>query len=274
MLILLYMRIDYICISADPSRRDMEISYAGSKRCRVRPHPNQNPKSKLQNPKSKLQNPKSKIQNPNSKLQNPKSKLQNPKSKRRRLGPPQKERRLNWSKIQNPNSKIQNPRSKIQNPKSKIQNPKSKIQDPKSKIQNPKSKIQNPKSKIRNPKSKIQTPNPKLQNPKSKLQNPKSKRPVWSLDFGFWIWSGRDRRGWLCSKWWCMAVLAPRIWPSWRHTSLQPKGSRLDSPHARLKLGTDFRRRGFAGNRAPISGPVSWKSGPNFRRNCGPGGAA
>ena len=71
-----------------------------------------------------------------------------------------------------------------------------------------------------------------------------------------------------------MAVLATRIWPSWRHTSLQPKGSRLDSPHARPKLGTDFRRRGFAGNRAPISGPVSWKSGPNFRRNCGPGGAA
>ena len=70
-----------------------------------------------------------------------------------------------------------------------------------------------------------------------------------------------------------MAVLAPRIWPSWRHASLQPKGSRLDSPHARLKLGTDFRRRGFAGNRAPISGPVSWKSGPNFRRNCGPGQA-
>ena len=71
-----------------------------------------------------------------------------------------------------------------------------------------------------------------------------------------------------------MAALAARIWPSWRHTSLQPKGSRLDSPHARPKLGTDFRRRGFAGNRAPISGPVSWKLGPNFRRNCGPGGAA
>ena len=217
----------------------MEISYAGSKRCQVRPHPNQNPKSKIQTPKSKLQNPNSKIQNPNSKIQNPNSKLQtpkskiqnpnskiqNPKSKRRRLGPPQKERRLNWSKIQTPNSKLQNPKSKIQTPKSKI-------------------------------------------------QNPKSKRPVWSLDFGFWIWSGRGRRGWLCSKWWCMAVLPPQIWPSWRHTSLQPKGSRLDSPHARLKLGTDFRRRGFAGNRAPISGPVSWKSGPNFRRNCGPGGAA
>ena len=173
--------------SADPSRRDMEISYAGSKRCRVRPHPNQNPKSKIQTPNSKLQNPKSKIQNPNSKIQNPKS---------------------------------------------------------------------------------------KIQTPKSKLQNPKSKRPVWSLDFGFWAWSGREWRRWLCSKWWCMAVLATRIWPSWRRTSLQPKGSRLDSPRARPKLGTDFRRRGFAGNRAPISGPASWKSGPSFRRNCGPGGAA
>ena len=36
---------------------------------------------------------------------------QNPKSKRRRLGPPKKERRLNWSKIQNPRSKMQNPNS-------------------------------------------------------------------------------------------------------------------------------------------------------------------
>ena len=68
-----------------------------------------------------------------------------------------------------------------------------------------------------------------------------------------------------------MAVLATRIWPSWRRTSLQPKGSRLDSPRTRPKLGTDFRRRGFAGNRAPISGPASWRSEPNFRRNCGPG---
>ena len=59
----------------------MEISYAGSKRCRLRPHPNQNPKSKIQTApfgaatkrtKTKLiQNPKSKLQNPNSKLQNP-----------------------------------------------------------------------------------------------------------------------------------------------------------------------------------------------------------
>ena len=69
-----------------------------------------------------------------------------------------------------------------------------------------------------------------------------------------------------------MAVLATRIWPSWKHTSLQPKGCRLDSSHARPKLGTDFRRRGFAGNRGSISSPVSWKLGPNFRRNCKPGG--
>ena len=169
----------------------MEISYAGSKRCQVRPHPNQNPKSKIQTPNSK-------IQNPNSKLQNPNSKIQTPKSKRRRLGPPQKERRLNWSKIQNPNSKLQNPKSKIQNPKSKIQNPKSKIQNPKSKIQNPKSKIQNPKSKI-------QTPNPKIQNPKSKLQNPKSKRPVWSLDFGFGR-AGTGGDGYVAND---------DVWPCW-----------------------------------------------------------
>ena len=94
--------------------------------------------------------PKSKIQNPKSKIQNPKFKIQNPKSKRGRLGPPQKERRLN-----------------------------------RSKIQNPKSKIQNPKSKIRNPKSKLQTPNSKLQNPNSKLQNPNGPFGVWILDFGF-----------------------------------------------------------------------------------------
>ena len=56
-----------------------------------------------------------------------------------------------------------------------------------------------------------------------------------------------------------MAVLATRIWPSWRRTTLQPKGSRLGSPHARPKLGTDFRRRGFAGNgnRGPISGETA-----------------
>ena len=180
--------------SADPSRRDMAISYAGSKRCQVRPHPNQNPKSKLQNPNSKLQNPKSKLQTPNSKIQTPKSKIQNPNSK---LQNPN-------SKIQNPKSKIQtapfgaatkrtktkliqNPKSKLQNPKSKIQNPKSKIQNPKSKIQNPRSKIQNPKSKIQNPKSKLQTPNSKLQTQKSKIQNPNSKIQNPNGPFGVWI---------------------------------------------------------------------------------------
>ena len=159
--------------------------------------------------------------NPKSKIQNPESKIQNPKSKWGRLGPPQNERRLNWSKIQNPKSKIRNPKSKIQNPKSKIRNPKSKIQNPKSKIQNPKSKIQTGR-----------------------------------LEFGFWIWSSRYRGRWPCSKWRGMAVLATWIRPSWRCTSLQPKGCRLDSRHERPKLGTDFRRKGFAGNRGSISNPV------------------
>ena len=101
--------------------------------------------------------------------------------------------------MQDPNdgkSKIQNPKSKIQNPKSKIQTGPFGAATKRTKtklIQNPKSEIQNPKSKIRNPKSKIQ-------NPKSEIQNPKSKRAVWSLDFGFWIWSGRDRGRWPCSK--------------------------------------------------------------------------
>ena len=170
----------------------------------------------------------------------------------------------------NPKSKIRNPKSEIQ-----IQNPKSEIQNPRSKIQTgpfgaatkrTKTKLIQTKSKIQNPKSKIQKL--KIQNPKSEIQNPKSKRAVWSLDFGFWIWSGRDRGRWPCSKWRCLAVLATWIWPSWRRTSLQPKGCRLDSPHERPKLGTDFRRRGFAGNRGSISSPVFWKLGPGFRRNC------
>ena len=187
-------------------------------------------------------NPKSKIQNPNSKIQNPKSK---PPKSEIQTGPFGAATRRTKTKL------IQNPNSKIQDPKSKIQNPKSKIQDPKSKIQNPKSKIQDPKSNIQTSKSKIQTAR---------------------LEFGFWLRSGRDRGRWPCSRWRCMAVLATQIWPSWRHTSLQPKGSRLDSSHARPKLGTDFRWRGFAGNRGSISSPVSWKLGPNFRRNCKPGG--
>ena len=104
----------------------MEISYAGSKRCRLRPHPNQNPKSKIQTPKSKIQTAP--------------------------FGAATK--RTKTKLIQNPNSKLQNPKSKIQNPKSKFQNPKSKILNPKSKIQNPNPKLQNPKSKLQNPKSK------------------------------------------------------------------------------------------------------------------------
>ena len=155
----------------------MEISYAGSKRCRVRPHPNQNPKSKIQTPKSKIQNPKSKLQNPKSKIQTAPF----------------------GAATKRTNTKL------IQNPKSKLQNPKSKIQNPKSKIQNPRSKIQNPKSKIQNPKSKIQNPNSKLQTPKSKLQNPKSKRPVWSLDFGFWT-AGNGGDGYAAND---------DVWPCW-----------------------------------------------------------
>ena len=193
--------------SADPSRRDWQISYAESKRCRSILILAQNPKSEIQNPKSKIQ-----------------------------TGPFGAATKRTKTKL-------------IQNPKSEIQNPKSKFQNPKSKIRNPKSKIQNPKSEIQNPKSKIQTGR---------------------LEFGFWICSGRDRGRWPCSKWRCMAVLATWIWPSWRRTSLQPKGCRLDSRHERPKLGTDFRRRGFAGNRGSISSPVFWgKLGPNFRRNLG-----
>ena len=152
----------FSCLVSGRVIRRPESAWLANILCRIQTvsiDPNPSPKSKIQNPKSKIQNPKSEIQNPKSKIQNPKSEIQNPKSKRGRLGPPQKERRLNWSKIQNPKSKIRNPKSKIQNPKSKIRNPKSKIQNPKSKIRNPKSKIQNPKSEIQNPKSKIQNPN-------------------------------------------------------------------------------------------------------------------
>ena len=83
-----------ITTSADPSRRDWQISYAESKRCRWILILAQNPKSKIRNPKSKIRNPKSKIQKPKSTIQNPKSEIQNPKSE-----------------IQNPN-----PKPKIQNP--------------------------------------------------------------------------------------------------------------------------------------------------------------
>ena len=177
----------------------------------------------MQNP-NRSQNPKSKIRNPKSKIQNPRSKIQNPKSKIQTAAFGAATKRMDTTTIQNPKSKIQNPKSKIQNPKSKIQDPKSKIQNPKSKIQNPKSKIQNPKSKI--------------QNPNSKIQNPKSKRPVWILEFGFG-WPG-----------WGGYVANALVWMGWppkfgvvgRGSSLQAKGRRLDSPLARLKLGSDFQR--------------------------------
>ena len=134
----------------------------------------------------------------------------------------------------NPKSKIQNPKSKIQNPKSKIQNPKSEIQ---SKIQNPKSKIQNPKSKIQNPKSKtskIRNPKSEIQNPKSEIQNPKSKRAVWSLDFGFWIWSGRDRGDGHAAN--------EDVWPCW-------------PPEFGLVGGAQACNRKVAGSIPPTSGP-------------------
>ena len=182
------------------------------------PNRSQNPKSKIRNPKSKIQNPKSKIQDPKSKIQNPKSKIQNPKSK-----------------IQNPKSKIQTAAfgaatkrtdtTTIQNPKSKIQDPKSKIQNPKSKIQNPKSKIQNPKSKIPNPRSKIQNPKSKIQNPRSKIQNPNG--PGW----GGYAANALVWMGW-----------PPKFGVVGRDSSLQANGRRLDSPRARLKLGSDFQR--------------------------------
>ena len=251
--IYLYMYISIIncklyTISADPSRRDMEISYAGSKRCQVRPHPNQNPKSKIQNPKSKIQNPKSKLQNPKSKLQNPKSKIQtapfgaatkrtktkliqNPKSK---LQNPKSKIQDPKSKIPNPKSKIQNPKSKIQNPKSKIQNPKSKIQDPKSKIQNPKSKIQNPKSKIQNPNSKLQTPKSKIQNPNSKIQNPNGPFGVWILDFGFGR-AGTGGDGYVAND---------DVWPCW-------------PPEFGLVGGTPACNRKVAGSIPPTRG-LNW----------------
>ena len=240
----------------------MEISYAGSKRCQVRPHPNQNPKSKIQNPNSKIQNPnskiqtpKSKIQNPNSKIQNPKSKIQTPKSKIQNpnskiqnpkskiqtapFGAATKRTKTKLiqnpnSKLQNPKSKIQNPKSKIQNPKSKIQNPKSKIQNPKSKIQDPKSKIQNPKSKIQNPKSKIQTPNPKIQNPNSKIQNPNGPFGVWILDFGFGR-AGTGGDGYVAND---------DVWPCW-------------PPEFGLVGGTPACNRKVAGSIPPTRG-LNW----------------
>ena len=78
----------------------MEISYAGSKRCKVILIQTQNPRSKIQTAPFGAATKRTKtklIQNPKSKIQTPKSKIQDPKSK-----------------IQTPNSKIQTPNSKIQ----------------------------------------------------------------------------------------------------------------------------------------------------------------
>ena len=89
------------------------------------------------------------------------------------------------------------------NPKPKLQNPESKLQKAPFGAATKRTKtklIQNPNSKIQNPRSQILNPNSKIPNLKSKLQNPKSKIQTALLEFGFWIWSGRDRRRWLCSN--------------------------------------------------------------------------
>ena len=52
-----------------------------------------------------------------------------------------------------------------------------------------------------------------------------------------------------------MGGLATRMWPSSGRTSLQPKGSRLDSGHARPKLGTDFRREVLLENELRFPAP-------------------
>ncbi len=111
--------------------------------------------------------------------------------------------------IQNQNTKDQTPNSKIQSPKSKIQN--SKLQNPKGKVQ-----IQNPKSKLQDPKSKqpclgpLQTKDKPIQNPNSARLRPEA-----------------------------MAMYQTKMYGR-HHKLFQPKGPRLGSPHARLKLGTDF----------------------------------
>ena len=111
------------------------------------------------------------------------------------------------------------------------------------------------------------------QNPKN--QTPKSKRPVWILDFGFGR-AGTGGDGYVGND---------DVWPCW-------------PPEYGLVGGTLACNRKVAGSipptrgpnwapisgggvlpeteprfRAPISGPVSWKS-PNFRRNRGPGSPA
>ena len=128
----------------------------------------------------------------------------------------------------------QNPKSKSPRFGAATKRTKTKLsQNPKSKTPNPKSKLQNPRSKTQKPKSKLQTPNPKIQIPNSKIQTAR-------LEFGFGrVGAGGDGH-----------VANEDVWPCWPPdfglvgglTSLQPKGSRLDSTHGRAKLGTDCRR--------------------------------
>ena len=125
-------------------------------------------------------------------------------------------------------------------------------------LQNPnpctKSKIPHPKSKrprLGLPQEQGALRESKIQSPQSKLQNPISQR-----------WAGLGRRPerkdvWKPQPMHCGIFGRPQ--------SSQPKGARLDSARARHKSRTDP-EEDFAGHRAPISSPVSWKPGLNFRK--------
>ena len=131
-------------------------------------------------------------------------------------------------------------------------------------MQNP-NRSQNPKSKIQNPNGRVwgcHKKNGYYDNPKSKIQNPRSK----TKGFGFGR-LGWGRRRWLCSKCCCMGGLATRIWPSWWRPKLVSRRSEARSPTRAFQIGHRFPGEDFAGNRAPVSSPVSWKSGLNFQRN-------
>ena len=113
-------------------------------------------------------------------------------------------------------------------------------------------------------------PKSKIQNPKSKIQNPNGPFGVWILDFGFGQ-AGTGGDGHVANE---------DVWPCWPPEFGLVGGAQACNrkvagsipPTSGPKLGTDFRRRGFARNRSSISSPVFWKLGPDFRRNCKPGG--
>ena len=119
--------------------------------------------------------------------------------------------------------------------------------------------------KIQNPRSKIQTAAFGAATKKmdtTTIQNPRSK----TKGFGFGR-LGWGRRRWLCSKCCCMGGLATRIWPSWWRPKLVSRRSEARSPTRAFQIGHRFPGEDFAGNWAPVSSPVSWKSGLNFQRN-------